>query len=90
MENPRIQKISELLMQTGLVHHKAFNSTDGADSEWPLWNSAQLKGASSTLLGSEMTRSRIIYELVRLEETADTSKDHRTKVYATDLSEKLR
>lgn len=42
----------------------------------------------SQILNKELAQSRVIYELVRLEETANVSKTIWLKVYAQDLSKK--
>ena len=81
-------EMTELLMKTGHAHHNAYLETDGVDPEWPLWYSKQLKESLPTLLGTKLTRSRIIYELIRLEDTADISEEHWTKVYAEQLLKK--
>ncbi len=88
MENKKKQELAALLMKTGKGHHKAFMETDGFDPEWPLWYSEQLKDSLPQLLNVEMARSRIIYELIRLNDTADTSQEHWTQVYAQELLDK--
>jgi len=84
-DSTKKQEVAELLMRTGKGHHKAFIKTNGFDPEWALWYSKQLEEPLPALLGVEMTRSRIIYELVRLEDTSDVSMAHWTQVYADDL-----
>lgn len=76
------QEISDLLMQTGKAHHHAFAETDGADPEWPLWYSEYLQDRLPPILGKNLTRSRIIFELVWLGENADVKEEPWTKAYA--------
>ncbi len=88
MENPKLQALSTLLEQTSHAHHQAFISTDGTDPEWAIFYAEHLEKPMSELLNTPLTRSRIIYELVRLEETADINEYPWPKVYAEDLLEK--
>ncbi|MDW3646014.1 MAG: hypothetical protein R8P61_03050 [Bacteroidia bacterium] len=85
MDKNKKEELAALFMQAGKAHHHAYIETDGDDPEWPLWYSEHLKESLPALLGVEMTRSRIIYELMHLDDTADTSKEHWTEVYAETL-----
>ncbi|WP_430968297.1 hypothetical protein [Spongiimicrobium sp. 2-473A-2-J] len=88
MENTKTQELAALLEKTGHAHHQAFIKTDGVDPEWALWYAATLEKPLSSLLNKPFTQSKIIYELVRLEETADVSNALWPQVYAKDLVEK--
>lgn len=82
------QEISELLKDTAHKHHQAFIDSDGADPEWALWYADQLKESLPALLGVPITRSRIIYELIRLDDTATTGEEEWSEVYAAELLKK--
>ena len=88
MENTKVEELAALLEKTGHGHHKAFTKTDGVDSEWALWYANTLQKPLSKLLNKELTQSRIIYEQVRLEDTANVSNTFWPKVYAKDLAKK--
>lgn len=88
MENPKIQQLAALFEKTGHAHHQAYIETDGADPEWALWYAQELEKPLSTLLETSFTQSKIVYELVRLEESADISKRPWPIVYASDLVQK--
>ncbi len=89
MENSKAQELlATLLEKTGHAHHQAFIETDGVDPEWALWYAAALEKPLSDLFHKTFTQSRIVYELVRLEETADVSNAFWPQVYAGDLVEK--
>lgn len=90
MENTKAQELAALLMETGRAHHKAYILTGGNDPEWAMWYSKYLKKPLCKLLKRKLTRSRIIYELVRLEEFADVGSRPWPEVYAADLIEKYR
>ncbi|MEL6675457.1 MAG: hypothetical protein AAFR61_24830 [Bacteroidota bacterium] len=85
MEQSKQQILTQLFMETGHAHHQAFLATDGADPEWPLWYAEYLKEKLPSVLAQPMTKSRLIHELVWLEDTADVSKRHWTEVYAEML-----
>lgn len=84
MQNPRIQQLAKLLEETGHAHHKSFISTDGADPEWALWYASHLQIPLSELLNREFTQSLIVYELVRLDRTAESGAPW-PEVYAMEL-----
>jgi NAD(P)H-hydrate epimerase len=85
METAKIEDIASLLEQTGHAHHQAFINTDGADPEWALWYAVALEKPLSKILDRPLTQSRIVYELVRLDETADTSDTTWPIAYAREL-----
>ena len=88
MNTAKKAELAALFMQAGMAHHQAYIETDGDDPEWPLWYAQHLKETLPALLGVEMTQSRIVYELMHLDDTADVSKEHWTQVYAEMLLEK--
>lgn len=88
MEKTKLEELAALLEKTGHAHHKAFILTNGRDPEWAIWYAKYLKKPLCKLLNRKLTRSRIIYELVRLEEFADISSRPWPVVYAEDLLEK--
>lgn len=85
MDNPNIQALADLLTQTAHAHHRAFIATDGVDPEWALWYAGYLKEPLADLLQHPLTRSRIVYELIRLDDEADTSVASWPVAYAKDL-----
>ena len=66
LENTR-QAVSDLLVATGKAHHLAFEATDGEDPEWPIWYAGHLQQPLGKLLGTEFTRSRLVYCLMDAE-----------------------
>ena len=89
MENTKNQELAVLFENTGHAHHQAFIATDGVDPEWPLWYAAHLEKPLSGLLNRSLTQSKIVYELVRLDETADVGGAPWPQVYAEDLVAKF-
>ena len=61
------KKLSQLLLETGKAHHRAFIETDGYDLEWPLWYAKYLQDKLPAVLGRELTISEMVYCLVHLE-----------------------
>ena len=61
------QAVSDLLVATGKAHHLAFEATDGEDPEWPIWYAGHLQQPLGKLLGTEFTRSRLVYCLMDAE-----------------------
>ena len=88
MSSSRTQQLASLLEQTGHEHHQAFIETDGADPEWALWYAAHLKRPLSDLLQHDFTQSLLIYELMRMDKTADTENSPWPEVYAMELVER--
>ncbi|MEP0132672.1 MAG: hypothetical protein ABJJ25_02440 [Eudoraea sp.] len=88
MANTKTQELAALLEKTGHAHHQAFIESDGVDPEWALWYAKTLEKPLSSLLNMTFTQSRVVYELIRLEETADVTNKFWPAVYAEDLVEK--
>ena len=53
--------IGKLLLDTGHAHHKAFEVTDGADPEWPIWYAEYSKDTFADQFGMNFSKSRLIY-----------------------------
>ena len=62
-------QIGALLHEVAETHHRVFRITDGEDADWASWYADWLLNLSElpTLLGSKPVRSRLVYELVRLD-----------------------
>jgi glutaredoxin len=56
--------IGKLLLDTGHAHHKAFEVTDGADPDWPIWFAEYSKDTFVGQLGINFTKSQLIYCLM--------------------------
>ncbi len=56
--------IGKLLQDTGRAHHKAFEVTDGADPDWPIWYAEYAKDAFAEQFGMNFTKSQLIYCLM--------------------------
>ena len=56
--------IAELLVRTGQAHHKAFEATDGADPDWPIWYAEHSKDAFAERFGMNFHKSQLIYCLM--------------------------
>jgi NAD(P)H-hydrate epimerase len=62
-----LAQVAAVLAETGPAHHRAFAETDGADPEWPMWYADVSIGRLRSLLGAELTQSRLIYLLIAAE-----------------------
>ena len=56
--------IGELLLDTGHAHHKAFEVTDGADPDWPIWYAEHTKDTFAEQFGMSFSKSQLIYCLM--------------------------
>lgn len=63
-----MSELEELLAAAGPAHHQAFIETDGEDPEWPLWYAEHLQDDLSAVLGASLTKSRLTYLLIDMEE----------------------
>lgn len=63
----KIAALAELFRQTGHAHHQAYIATDGADEDWPIWYANYLYDKLPAHLGVTLTRSDIVYTLMRLD-----------------------
>lgn len=64
-----VQKITQLLTETGHAHHQAYMETDGADAEWPMWYAEYLKDKLATILDAQFTKSELVYLLILMDRT---------------------
>lgn len=56
--------IGKHLLDTGRAHHQAFEVTDGADPEWPVWYAEYSKDTFAEQFGINFTKSQLIYCLM--------------------------
>jgi len=56
--------IGQLLLDTGGAHHKAFEVSDGADPEWPIWYAEYTKDTFAEQFGMSFSKSQLIYCLM--------------------------
>lgn len=67
MDNESLRaRLIELFRRAGPAHHHAYIHTDGDDPEWPLWYAEHLQKDIQALIQKEMTRSEMVYWMVRL------------------------
>ena len=85
MNTTKQQELSQLLKDTAQKHHEAFIDSGGEDPEWPLWYAENLKESLPALLGVSITKSQIIYELVRLDDGGVSDGKEWSDVYAEEL-----
>ena len=62
-----IAQLETLFREVGQKHHEAFLETDGIDPEWPLWYADLLMDKLPALLGTDLTKSELVYLLVHLD-----------------------
>ena len=62
----RAEQLEALFQEVGQKHHEAFLETDGTDPEWPLWYADWLVDKLPALLGTDLTKSELVYLLVHL------------------------
>jgi len=67
------EQLQRLFREAGSAHHKAFISTNGDDPEWPMWYAEILVNPLNTCLGTNLTKSELVYHLVKVEK--DRSQD---------------
>jgi hypothetical protein len=62
-------EVGALLHEVAQTHHSVYRITDGEDPDWASWYADWLLNLSElpTLLGVKPVRSRLVYELVRLD-----------------------
>ena len=83
----KITAIADLLVLAGKAHHQAYIETDGDDPEWPIWYASYLQKPLNSTLNTDLTKSQIVFELVRLNQLYGSSSNW-AKEYADDLSSK--
>jgi glutaredoxin len=57
----------QLLEETAGAHHRAFAATGGEDADWAIWYADRLQQPLSAMLGVPMSRSRIVFCLIFVE-----------------------
>jgi hypothetical protein len=57
----------DLFRETGSAHHHAYLAADGADPDWPIWYAGYIQSGLNQLLGSDLTRSELVYLIVMVE-----------------------
>lgn len=61
-----VGQLSQLFLRTGHAHHEAFLATDGFDPDWAIWYADHTVDQVNALLGTELSRAELIFELVGL------------------------
>jgi len=69
------QELADLLTETGQAHHRAYLDTDGVDPEWASWYSPYLQTRLGERLGRTVTRSELIYLLLKAQREHDAAED---------------
>jgi hypothetical protein len=90
-EDTLVQKLQELLIETGKEHQQAFMETDGEDAEWPLWYAGYLKERIAGLVEKKITKSELVYLIVSAEKDRDKAKPKTEweKFYAEYIAERI-
>lgn len=60
-------RLAELFQQAKQAHLQAYQKTDGADPEWPLWYADYLLEPLREILQADLTKSELVYLLVRVD-----------------------
>jgi glutaredoxin len=83
--------IGELLSDTGHAHHKAFEVTDGADPDWPIWYAEYSKDTFAEQFGMSFTMSQLIYCLMNAdyEHEARSPDSEWPEFYAHEIVERF-
>lgn len=62
-----IDRLIALFRESGPAHHQAYLETNGDDPEWPLWYAGFLRERLNGLLGTNLTKSELVYWLIAAE-----------------------
>jgi glutaredoxin len=83
--------IGKLMLDTGRAHHKAFEATDGADPEWPIWYAEYSQDTFADQFGMNFTKSQLIYCLMNahFEHEARASDSDWSEFYAHEIVERF-
>ena len=83
--------IGQLLLDTGHAHHKAFEVTDGADPEWPIWYAEYTKDTFAEQFGMYFSQSQLIYCLMNasFEHEARAPDTEWPEFYADEIVERF-
>ena len=57
-------RIAALLRKTGRAHHSAFEASDGADTDWPIWYADYAQETFVTQHNVILSRSQLVYCLM--------------------------
>jgi NAD(P)H-hydrate epimerase len=68
-----VDELERLLDDAGERHHRAYEESDGADPEWPLWYATDVQARLWDRGGRLPTRSELVYLLVAAERAYRTS-----------------
>ena len=81
--------VAELLAETGRAHHEAFEATDGADPDWPIWYADYARDAFAERFGLDFTRSQLVYCLMNadMEHQARSPDSAWAEFYANEIVE---
>jgi len=69
------QELAQLLIDAGGAHHAAYIGSDGHDPEWSAWYAPYLQTKIGDRLGRVLTRSEIVYLLIKAERQQAASGD---------------
>lgn len=69
------QELADLLTETGQAHHQAYLESDGVDPEWSSWYGPYLQTKIGDRLGRRVTRSELIYLLLKAQREHDAAED---------------
>jgi glutaredoxin len=80
----------ELFLETGRAHHAAFEATDGADPEWPIWYAGHLQEPLTDALQTPFTQSDLVYCVMNanFEHTARAPESAWPEFYADQFIER--
>lgn len=81
--------IAQLLIETGHAHHKAFEATNGADPDWPIWYAEFTRDKFAARFGMDFTRSQLVYCLMKadMEHQARSPDSPWPEFYANEMVE---
>ena len=81
--------VAALLLETGHAHHKAFEATNGADPDWPIWYAGYARDKFAERFGLDFTKSQLIYCLMKadMEHQARSPDSDWPLFYASELVE---
>ena len=90
MDTELRDNIAELLMQTGHAHHTAFEATDGADPDWPIWYAEYSRDKFAERFGMDFHKSQLIYCLMNadFEHQARSPDGEWPQFYANEIVER--
>lgn len=68
-----IRQLTDLFRDTGDAHHRAFISTNGDDTEWPLWYAVNMLDRVNAYFNSKLTVMELADLLLRAETDRNAS-----------------